>query len=108
MPTNDERRKAARKLRECRGGWSSGECYYTIIRTLGLPDTSREEGGHALYSAIADLIDPEPEQTCEDVSTEYGKFECSNCGCRITDTTYVENGGVYFCPDCGKAVENAD
>lgn len=57
---NDEQRRlVANRLRECRGGWSSGECYYTIIQALGLPDTSREDGGHALYSALADLIDPD-------------------------------------------------
>ena len=56
--TDDERREVARRLRECRGGWSSGECYYTIIHALGLPDTSRDDGGAALYARIADLIEP--------------------------------------------------
>lgn len=59
MATDDERREVAQRLRECRGGWSSGECYYTIIHALGLPDTSREDGSHALYAALADLIDPD-------------------------------------------------
>ena len=58
MITDDERREVARRLRECRGGWSSGECYYTIIHALGLPDTSREDGGAALYARLADLIEP--------------------------------------------------
>jgi hypothetical protein len=58
MPTDTERREVARRLRECRGGWSSGECYYTIIHALGLPDTSREDGGAALYARLADLIEP--------------------------------------------------
>ena len=57
MPTDDERRAVARRLRELRGGWSSGECYYTIIHELDLPDTSREDGGHALYGTLADLIE---------------------------------------------------
>lgn len=56
--SDDERREVAAALRECRGGWSSGECYYAIVRALGLPDTSREDGGHALYGALADLIEP--------------------------------------------------
>ena len=59
MPTDTERREVARRLRECRGGWSSGECYYTIINALGLPDTSREDGGAALYARLADLIEPD-------------------------------------------------
>ena len=59
MATDDERREVAERLRECRGGWSSGECYYAIIHALGLPDTSRDDGGSALYAALADLIDPD-------------------------------------------------
>lgn len=58
MISDDERSEVARRLRECRGGWSSGECYYTIIGVLGLPDTSREDGGAALYARLADLIEP--------------------------------------------------
>ena len=57
--SDTERRDVARRLRELRSGWSSGECYYTIIHALGLPDTSREDGGTALYVRIADLIDPD-------------------------------------------------
>ena len=58
MISDNERREVARRLRELRGGWSSGECYYTIIHALGLPDTSREDGGAALYARLADLIEP--------------------------------------------------
>lgn len=58
MATDEERREIARRLRELRSGWSSGECYYTIINALGLPDTSREDGGAALYALLADLIEP--------------------------------------------------
>lgn len=60
MISDTERREVARRLRECRGGWSSGECYYTIIHELGLPDTSWEDGGAALYARLADLIEPAP------------------------------------------------
>ena len=58
MTTIEERREVAARLRECGDGWSSGECYYTIIHALGLPDTSREDGGSALYELLADLIEP--------------------------------------------------
>ena len=58
MATDDERREVARRLRGCREGWSSGECYYAIIHALGLSDTSREDGGAALYAHLADLIEP--------------------------------------------------
>ena len=65
MPTDTERREVARRLRGLRGGWSSGECYYAIIHALGLPDTSREDGGAALYARLADLTKPsEPKVRC--------------------------------------------
>lgn len=107
MPTDEKRREVARRLR--------------ILATHSEVDKEYVEDAIGLYmgecvdgydpvsvTELADFIEPEPEQTCEDISTEYGKFECSNCGCRITDTTCVDNGRVYFCPDCGRAVENAD
>ena len=56
--TDDERRRAAAALRKIHSGWASGTCYYAIINVLGYPDTSREDGGHALYSLLADLIEP--------------------------------------------------
>ena len=58
MATDDERRRAAASLRKIRSGWASGTCYYAIINALGYPDTSREDGGRALYSLLADLIEP--------------------------------------------------
>ena len=65
MTSDDERSEVARRLRELRSGWSSGECYYTIINALGLPDTGREDGGAALYACLADLIEPgEPKVEC--------------------------------------------
>lgn len=112
--SGEERREVARKLRECRGGWSSGECYYTIIRAIGLPDTSREDGGHALYSAIADLIEPEPERAChaiyegDDAGHEFpGKsWRCSSCGHKMDE--YEAKCGCY-CIKCGaRLVDYAD
>lgn len=63
--TDDERRRAAASLRKMRSGWAIGTCYYAIINALGYPDTSREDGGRALYSLLADLIEPsEPKVKC--------------------------------------------
>ena len=73
MPTDNDRREVARRLRGLRGGWSSGECYYTIIHELDMPDTSREDGGHALYGALADLIEPQP--ITGDTSDGYHTFD---------------------------------
>lgn len=100
MLTDEERREVARRLRDCHGGWSSGDCYYTIIGVLCLPDTSRDDGGHALYDVIAGLIEPEPERTCViDFTDEDGFYlscghivegcirpsYCSSCGAKVVD-----------------------
>lgn len=68
MVTDDERREVARRLRGISTWWSSGQCYYAIVYALGLPDTSREDGGHALYAALADLIDPGEAPTSSDTT----------------------------------------
>lgn len=44
------------------------------------------------------------ERTCEDISAEYGKFVCGACGCVVHDTSVIDNGGLYHCPDCGDEV----
>lgn len=58
---------------------------------------------NTVLEKLADLIEPRHETT-EDVSGDYGKFECGKCGCRIDDVTAVDNGGINFCPDCGREV----
>lgn len=45
-----------------------------------------------------------PERTCHDISAEYGKFVCGECGCVVHDTSVIDNGGLYHCPDCGDEV----
>lgn len=86
-PTDRDRRNAAAELRKCRGGWSSGECYYAILHALHLPDTSREDGGHALYAALADLIDP----------GESGQNLDTN-----RDTVQKESPAVPIAPKCDR------
>lgn len=44
------------------------------------------------------------ERTCHDISAEYGKFVCGACGCVVHDTSVIDNGGLYHCPDCGDEV----
>lgn len=104
MPTNDERRDVARKLRAIDYDALKESLICAFLDAIG-------ETGYldwvGVAHRLADLIEPEPERTCEDVSKEYGKFECSYCGCKITDTMCVDNGLVHFCPDCGRSVENA-
>lgn len=95
MTTESERKQVAQRLRRIEERGATVEEYRWYLQLVK---------NRAL---LASLIEPEPEKTCEDVSTEYGEFECSYCGCKITNTECFENGGVYFCPDCGRTVENA-
>ena len=65
------------------------------------------ECGRKSLNLLADLIEPEPERTCQDV--EGGNFfRCSKCGCelmRFADgwkPMYM--GEVRYCPNCGARV----
>lgn len=63
---------------------------------------------------LANLIEPEPEPTCRNISSD-GGFSCSFCGCEIGDTTSCGDEMPYnypdafpsYCPNCGRRVENA-
>lgn len=84
---------------------TDGELLDQLAEAVGL---DRYEGEHfegGLFYCLADLIEPERETT-EDVSESYGEFECKACGCRIDDVTAVDNGGINFCPDCGREIED--
>jgi hypothetical protein len=113
MVTDDERRRVAAALRE----YASFDCEdegeeeclvdctdwgERVLNLLGCGDTEGE-----CYAALADLIEPEPERTCQDV--EGGNFfRCSKCGCelmRFADgwkPLYM--GEVRYCPNCGARV----
>lgn len=98
MISNEERREVARRLRA-----NADLCpnvLFDLHEVVG--DATYTQGG--LAKRLADLIEPLHETT-EDVSDNYGKFECGKCGCRIDDVTAVDNGGINFCPDCGKEIE---
>lgn len=100
MSTDDERRRAAASLRKIRSGWASGTCYYAIINALSYPDTSREDGGHALYSLLADLIEPScdydtPQKVAEEM---FGKMRHSTKEERDEYTSMLENMSIELHP----------
>lgn len=97
MISNEERREVARRLR------ANADLCPNVLFDLheAVGDATYTQGG--LAKRLADLIEPERETT-EDVSKSYGEFECKACGCRIDDVTAVDNGGINFCPDCGREV----
>lgn len=98
MISNEERREVAWRL------MANADLCPNVLFDLheAVGDATYTQGG--LAKRLADLIEPRHETT-EDVSDDYGKFECGKCGCRIDDVTAVDNGGINFCPDCGKEIE---
>lgn len=115
MPTNDERREVAARLRDMAPG-SDWPNY--VAEACGMDVSKMSNNFHTfteqLCQRIADLIDRE---TCHDVGGGY-KFRCSRCGCMINiyrdggfgedDSTITVCGdclyGPRFCPNCGAEV----
>lgn len=113
MPTNDERRDVAARLREEAERHCDGFDPLALMDALGI-DMDAEpfcDGFHRYYdlatfetwNRLADLIEPEPERT----TTRHGKFKtkygnrvplCECCGYSIGDKRY------NYCPNCGAKV----
>lgn len=98
MPTNDERREVAVKLRDmaCR----TNPSWPALMEALGCP------GRAVAVQYLADLIEPE-ERTCHmrDASWDDGQCTwgciCSECGAKHE---HERSGWMNFCPFCGAKV----
>ncbi len=114
MPTNEERREAARRLRnfefealEVLDTLDTDSNAVFILYTLALIVCGDVEvTGYELANRLANLIEPEPERVCRDFGGEEGtngeqhEFACSACG-------YM--GSILqpnYCPYCGAKVAN--
>ena len=114
MPTDDERREAAARLRELHlGGGSKDLIELTLSDAIG---AWRKNGmsWDFITERLADLIEPE-ERTCHinlvDVTDSLGQkmYRCSECGALMTDDACffegeVDIGWFLFCPNCGAKV----
>lgn len=122
MPTNEERREIAEKVRNARTTKKSNvsfekltpiEFMCEIAKAIGFG--KQEDGSfiHPSYSGfayrIADLIEPEPERTCTithavfnegDPTGEYEAWNCSHCG----ELPYDDADSFSYCPCCGTKV----
>lgn len=120
MPTDDERREVAKKLRGLEAGdFSDGRFYDCgeVETALGLVDYGSwyEE---ADVRHLADLIEPEPERTCRMDKSEFagfapeyeGLYSCPKCGEETAVLACVNEGGDMewikprFCGSCGAKV----
>ena len=107
MPTNDERRDVAARLREL----DTSRLYDGMDEVCALEDACGCDVGQdwqdmELKDRLAELIEPEPERTCEWKRDENGIYY-GECGI-VWEFTYggVEENGVVHCLRCGgKVVE---
>lgn len=99
MPTDDERREVAARLRDYVDlDFGDANPYWYVMKSA-YGDVSIH-GDSELFGRLADLIEPEPERTCrnlggeEGTNYEYYDFACSSCGycADVTEPNY--------CPYC--------
>ena len=131
MPTNDERREVATRLRSnAKAHPHMGLLLNFAFADKGLnPDGEMEYNVTSYHAALrlADLIEPgpqcpyysderhrcsihdiepEPEHTCHIVMVSPGEWECSACGGGIDWDSYDEGDlpNCNYCPNCGAKV----
>lgn len=111
MPTNDERREVAARLRrEIFSLDFALDCLLRIALGEGrCNDNDCEECRENIINRLANLIEPEPERTChieldwdamEDQISGYRIWRCS-CG---ESFLFFRGRKPSFCPECGAKV----
>lgn len=117
MPTNEERREVARKLRGARSTRASMDEIWGVLDNILLTgEGSKDAPWDDTFDRLADLIEPEPERTCHPVlmdwtgnhpyytggiSLDAMTMGCSECGCPWRR----EAGNLpSYCPNCGAKV----
>lgn len=108
MPTNDERREVAARLRNYENLRESfrESPICSLLDALGVGYIDWK----GVCSRLADLIEPDPERTCRmelnwdydgDCPAYYRDYVCSECK---EDFIYYKNSRVSYCPNCGARV----
>lgn len=126
-PTNEERKEVAARLRETSDEiryWLDTNPYWYVMKCV-YGDVKIHDDNELFY-LLADLIEPEPERTCHNLSEfqDCDCFTCSNCGesyemrrleydideyCTLDDAIKaLDYDGcdcdVRYCPNCGAEV----
>ena len=121
VPTSDERREVAARLRSGIVARNIPEAYVAIVQSIGVrpclllhDGESGDRFDRSAYelalSRLADLIDP----TCHDtLPATWDTFECSECGTQwAVSPVYIGPDGTTehdtekpsYCPNCGARV----
>lgn len=103
MPTNDERREVAARLREPFDVLPQGRYYHASHTLFGMGlYTSSEVALRLGVCRLADLIEPE-ERTCRIYDTDHGFEDSIRCdACQMTFERPWQP--FKFCPNCGARV----
>ena len=100
MPTNEERREVAARLRN----WELFRETFMESPICAVIDALGVEGyldWRGVFELLADLIEPEPERTCRYEHTDHCTRVCTSCG-REVETFHL---GYNYCPRCGAYIE---
>lgn len=104
MPTNEERREVAARLRGIveKTWYTSWHELYTIKNACGCYD-EQDSQDMVLKDRLADLIEPEPERTCSIHETDHEYEDSVRCSeCRMTFNRPWQP--FNYCPHCGAKV----
>lgn len=109
-PTDNERREVARRIKSWEWKSAPPECLLNSLAfgddCPGTEDDPNTIGCHECEcmaaNRLAELIEPEPERTCNNVACSPCAFRCSKCGWSDKDRC-----DFNYCPNCGaKVVDN--
>ena len=114
MPTNEERREVATRLRNI-VGYCSRDIIEKIQETCGCNTGLVWEDVMEFKNRLADFIEPEPERTCKlakvhEWNDEWEPFgyECESCGEGLPSYYGSDRFGMVitpnYCPNCGAKV----
>ncbi|GEM_PF-3580578 len=109
MITNEDRREVAEEMRQrMREGYN-----FTSLNIADEIDVNEADYDDPYrfdedcWKRLADLIEPKPERTCENVATETGiLFTCSECHADFINEPI--DGMFSYCPNCGAKVVSED
>ena len=119
MPTNDERREVAARLREqdIIDMVTLSQCWLPKMFEVSCKDFALSCGACSEYvlNRLADLIEPEPERTCRIEYVKHGPFfdvlRFSCCGYEWAENR-TDPGATEpdpnFCPNCGARVKEGE